>query len=409
MAIISIPTSAAGVNLSQFANLPRGPLSSLYAGVDLQTYKFPSDLATDPTKSHYVTFKVSQIIPSGYTSTVGEAPISPSPLNLGNAAPLVENAGNALQNTYDNAIAKQNDPNATSVEKIASEYVSATGQATQAALTAIGFQDVKITDVTSATANILRKGLKISPKMTKSVAVVSLYMPDTLTANYDSQYSELSLTSDLGSGMNTIRALNEVLAKSGDVSSGSIKDFAKSVGNVISTDPAALTLALKAAGAIPGVDKILDPQSISTLLLKGQGNAINPQVQMIYKGVSLRSFNLSFVFTPKSLSDSIEIQNIIKTFKQHFLPTLQSSTETSSSSMFFTPPSIFNVNFMINNQENTYLPKYGDCVLKNIDVNYAPNGFAAFDNGAPVQTTLSLAFEEIQAMDSAKIQSGELR
>jgi hypothetical protein len=45
------------------------------------------------------------------------------------------------------------------------------------------------------------------------------------------------------------------------------------------------------------------------------------------------------------------------------------------------------VDFLINSKQNIYLPKYGDCVLENIDVNYAPNGFAAFDSGAPVQTT----------------------
>ena len=38
-----------------------------------------------------------------------------------------------------------------------------------------------------------------------------------------------------------------------------------------------------------------------------------------------------------------------------------------------------------------------------VGVNYAPNGWAAFDNGAPVQTTLSLHFKEIQALDRGKI------
>jgi hypothetical protein len=48
-------------------------------------------------------------------------------------------------------------------------------------------------------------------------------------------------------------------------------------------------------------------------------------------------------------------------------------------------------------------------VLQDIQVNYAPNGWSSFENGAPVQTTLSLSFKETQIIDKAKLQNGDLR
>ena len=47
MAIISIPTSVAGVALpGSLGGLAKGPLSALFAGNGVQTLQYPSDLAT---------------------------------------------------------------------------------------------------------------------------------------------------------------------------------------------------------------------------------------------------------------------------------------------------------------------------------------------------------------------------
>ena len=96
-------------------------------------------------------------------------------------------------------------------------------------------------------------------------------------------------------------------------------------------------------------------------------------------------------------------------FKYHFSPALQKGRDTSSNSMFLEAPSVFNISFNVKGSENKYLPKYGDCALTNIEVNYAPNGWASFEDGAPVQTTLSLQFKEMEIVDKDRIGKGTLR
>jgi hypothetical protein len=387
MAIISIPTSVAGVSLpGQLGNLAKGPLNALFAGSGVETLKYPSDLATDPTKSHFVSFSVKEIVPAGFTSSNGT--IDGNSLGLGGLTRAVSAVGKAISS----ASGASGLTGLLSAGINLSSSLSEVGSYLDSAATSLG-QGVT-------------KGLAITPRTTNPRAVISLYMPDTLNASYNSQYNTLDLATDTGI-VQSLRQISQLAGKTiGGLDFGSLDGFKKSAvsaGNVISTDPNALDLVTKLASS-----KINLGQT-GTVLLKGQGYAVNPQVQMIYQGVSLREFQLSFVFTPKSADDSKQIDAIIRMFKYHSLPSLQAGSQTSTDSMFLVAPSIFNVDFLINSSQNIYLPKYGDCVLENIDVNYAPNGFAAFDSGAPVQTTLTLSFKETEILDKQKIKSGSLR
>jgi hypothetical protein len=388
MAIISIPSSFAGVSIPSNVFNPNSPLDLLYGGLGVKTYKYPSDLATSPSKSHYVQFSIKEIIPASYNGgSGGGVEFGPEPLGDRGGAGFGENT--------------------ISGDRIGLENTSAF--ATElSSLAGFGFGEFGDT-----ADRIVSEGLQISPTTTQPKAVVSLYMPDTLNAQYNSSYDELRLT-DLGSAINTVRTIDQLAArgpslidafKSGSASGGmfgGISSMAKQAGNIASTDPAAIALITKAMGNIPGING----DNVQSVLLKGAGYAINPQLQMIYRGVGLRSFQLTFVFTPNSQGEAEEVNYIIQQFKYHFAPTLLSAKETSSDSMYLVPPSIFSVDFMISGQENKFLPKYGDCVLTDIDVNYTPNGWAAYDDGAPIQTTLTMSFKETEIVDKKKIQKG---
>ena len=391
MAIISIPTSVAGVSLpGQLGNLAKGPLNALFAGTGVETLKYPSDLATDPTKSHFVSFSVKEIVPAGFTSSNGT--IDGNSLGLGGLVRATSAIGKAISSAS----------GASGLTGLLSAGINLSSTLSNLGNEVGSYLDSAATSLGQG----VTKGLSITPRTTNPRAVISLYMPDTLIASYNSQYNTLDLATDTGI-VQSLRQISQLAGKTiGGLDFGSLDGFKKSAvsaGNFISTDPNALDLVTKLAGSKFNIGQT------GTVLLKGRGYAINPQVQMIYQGVSLREFQLSFVFTPKSADDSRQIDAIIRMFKYHSLPSLQAGSQTSTDSMFLVAPSIFNVDFLINSKQNIYLPKYGDCVLENIDVNYAPNGFAAFDSGAPVQTTLTLSFKETEILDKQKIKSGSLR
>ena len=414
MAIISIPTSVAGVALpGSLGNLAKGPLSSLFAGNGVETLQYPSDLATDPSKAHYVQFSIKEVVPAGWNSTNGV--VSGTKIDLGglkSGAVAIANYSSSVNQSL-----VQNSTTAASMETVisngagavvngAAAVASGVASGVNSSFNALGLDTLssyatKFVDIaySSVIGKTLKEGLSISPQTTTPRAVISLYMPDTLNAGYTSHYDTPSLQDAFGS---TIQGLRSLSKTAGQLAQG------ETIKSVISSDPGAINLQAKIAGNLAGFAGG-NAQTTQSLVLQAQGYAINPQVQMLYNGIELRYFQLSFIFTPKSADETEQVDKIISMFKYYSSPALQAGAQTQTDSMFLIPPALFNVNFMINNIENRYLPKYGDCVLENLEVNYAPNGFASFENGAPVQTTLSLSFKETQIIDKTKLTNGDLR
>lgn len=243
--------------------------------------------------------------------------------------------------------------------------------------------------------------LKFDAPVTSTSAVISLYMPETLQSVYGATYDTLSITGELGAGIRGVQAI----ASGADSLSGAV---GATNGNASSVSPATITLLSSILGT--AAEKVgVNLQNIGDLLIKGQGFGINPQLQMIYRGTNFRSFQLSFMFSPKSAAEAEKVDKIINTLRYHFSPTMAVGGVSSNDSMFLIPPSLFNVVFKLNSNENKFLPKYGDCVLESIDVDNAPNGFAAYDDGASVQTRLTLQFKEIVVVDRGLIKQGSVR
>jgi hypothetical protein len=96
------------------------------------------------------------------------------------------------------------------------------------------------------------------------------------------------------------------------------------------------------------------------------------------------------------------VSDIIKTFRKYAAPTVI----TSSAGFFFNPPGMVEVTFRNGGSINSSIHKLKRSVLESVTVNYAPNGWAAMEDGAPMQTTMTLSFKETQLVDSKDISNG---
>ena len=187
---------------------------------------------------------------------------------------------------------------------------------------------------------------------------VSLYMPDTLNFTQGAEYGEVSV---LGA--------------------------AQSVPG----------LKLPATG----IQSVSENQLVK-LALNKLGYAFNPQSQSLFQGIHFRTFNMSFTFTPRSAREAARVKEIITLFRTYAAPTIQ----WAAAGFFYTPPGIFNLTFLQDGKENPNINKLQDSVLTSVDVNYAPVGWSAHKDGAPVQTTMDLSFQEIVLVDRALISQG---
>jgi len=199
----------------------------------------------------------------------------------------------------------------------------------------------------------------------------------------------MSLTKDLGQTVQTLRAIDSSLK------TGTNFNFDQIKGNNLGTDPGTIQAATNIASNLGGGG--VNFENIGSLLLKAQGYALNPQVQMIYRGTGLRTFQLTFTFTPKSKNEADKVNSIINQFRFYSSPSL-ASPGNPTNSMFLIPPSQFDIQFFVNGQESNVLPKYGKCVLTSIDINDSPNGFAVYDDGSMVQRQVNLSFKELDML-----------
>jgi hypothetical protein len=237
------------------------------------------------------------------------------------------------------------------------------------------------------------EAMDIQSNRTQVKAIINLYMPDSLKDNYNPDYGSISIRDELGPILGGIRSAASIAGNAAS-SPGTVLDS-------ISNDPAAIKFSVdKIVGLLGGGG------GLGEALLQTQGYTSNPQLQMIYRGSQFRTFSLDFLFTPVSGPEAEVVRKIIYLFKFFAAPTVGVGVATAKESMFLTPPALFQVKFMKNGVENINLPKYTDCVLDDISVDYAPNGFAAHTDGAPIQTHLTLTFQEVEILDRKRLRDG---
>jgi len=358
----------------------------------MSTFSYPRELGTDDSKKHYVTFLAKEITPQSYAAgTKGAAFLSNVYDRMAGAGAAVRDYTVAqLESSYNNLTEKIRELSGTDLESARAE-LAATQKLLAEKSTAAGG---KIKGVVDA----LNGSMDIKANRTSVKSYISLYMPDTLQATYHADYASISMRDELGQALQSIRTIGSI---AGSGLEGIGQDGLTGAGNAIGADPAAIKWAIDSFGRMFEAG-----QGLSDAILQTQGYTSNPQLQMIYHGASFRPFTLNFVFTPKSMVEARDVEAIIHQFKYYAAPTLQTPGQSPNKSMFLTPPALFEVRFYYDGNENKNLPRYTDCVLEDITVDYAPNGWAAHGDGAPIQTHLTLSFHEVEIVDKARLQMG---
>jgi hypothetical protein len=236
-------------------------------------------------------------------------------------------------------------------------------------------------------------GINITQSQSRVVGSISLYMPNTMNMDYNLGYSDMNLSDD------KLIKFGELGISSGDAIEKFYSSNNNNIQSLFSGKASDLINAFLSAGLIG--------EGVAGAGLKGLGVAINPQVQLMFNAVELRTFDMDFTFSPRDQGEAQIVKNIIQTFKFHAAPEITGLTTGTTQGLYFVVPSTFNIQFLFNGQENPYLNRFNQCVLTNVSVNYAPNGdWATFYDGSPTQTTLTLRFKETDIIDKDLIAQG---
>jgi hypothetical protein len=387
----------------QFKKSSSGPLQSLVENkFTTSTLRYPLDIG-NADKGHYMLFYIKkqaistasdESTPTSFTDAASAAlknPISGAITDVLNSArnSVKTNVGGELASIIQNSFGQIN--NATG--GVIGNLTSSVGSAFNSFKGTVGnfnnpFGQPNIFNVGGSSSQVINRdnikslvnsgdivrGIK---KTTRTGQVIALYMPDTLQFDYQQDYENLSVAATAAG----IAAAT---------TAGTIGKEENSFTAAIKSIPAIIqSEANKRLGAVGALGGFLTT-----------GAVVNPLLEVLYRAPQFRSFQYDFLFYPRDEREAVEVQKIISALQYHQAPEFK---EGSSGSLLI-PPSEFDIEFYYGGKINKNIPKTGNCVLKSIQVNYAPNGFSAYEvpgqnatlggTGMPVSIQMSLQFQE---------------
>ena len=245
-------------------------------------------------------------------------------------------------------------------------------------------------------------------KATKILGSIILQMPSNIQDGNAVDYGESKMNTLIGAAAG---AIGSVINKSGEAINESVKgdqegakntmaelsgDLKKTLGADSSLmDAAAQFTTAKATSAALGA--LGGNVSTAQLLARETGNIFNPNMELLFNGPTLRSFNFSFKMTPRSPSEAEECKNIIRSFKLNMAPKTKNTGSIGGSGVFLKTPNVFELRYKKGGREHPFLHKFKQCFLTYISVNYTGEGvYSTYDDDTPVSMILDLSFKEIQ-------------
>jgi len=126
------------------------------------------------------------------------------------------------------------------------------------------------------------------------------------------------------------------------------------------------------------------------ILQRQYGAVINPNMELLFNGPSLRTFGFTFRLSPRSQPEATIVKKIIRYFKQAM------STKRSKATLLLQAPHTFAISYLSANKQHPYLNKFKECALTSCTVNYTPDGnYSTFTDGSMTSYELQLQFQEL--------------
>ena len=193
-------------------------------------------------------------------------------------------------------------------------------------------------------------------------------------------------------------SLLEGAKKAGKTVIGGIGDLAGDAGT---QDAVASFFASKAVNVLGG------NTTLDGVLARSSGQIINPNMELLFNGVTLRSFSFSFDLAPRDERESDTIKRMLRIFKQN-MQAKKSSDGGNSSGLFLRSPNVFQLNYKTGRRNHNFLHKFKPMALLNMAVNYTGAGtYTTYEDATPVHMKLDLSFQELNPIYSEDYDSEE--
>tara|TARA_Y100001958_G_C21156463_1_gene491376 strand:+ start:203 stop:1117 length:915 start_codon:yes stop_codon:yes gene_type:complete len=232
---------------------------------------------------------------------------------------------------------------------------------------------------------------------------VFLPIPESVTDSNGVTWGENSLNglaaAGLGIAMGGITAdsVGKAMNTMGEKTGTAINSLVSDKGSVSAINSIFASAAVNALGGNVEPGDILSRQS---------GAVLNPNMELLFGGVQLRTFSFDFDFAPRDREESEVIKKIIRSFKISMNAKQQSEGEGNG--LFIKAPDVFQLTYKTGSDDHLFLHRFKPMAMLNMAVNYTGAGtYATYDNTSPVHMKLNLTFQELNPIYSEDYESEE--
>lgn len=248
-------------------------------------------------------------------------------------------------------------------------------------------------------ADTITGGLQRGTNIKKYLGTVKMPIPNQLNTSNGVSWGEGRANAfEAASFMGAFSSIRQAI--SGQKNVGDLfRDAAGTAKNLVSTfaggeggDANTLLAGAAARAALASININTDPNQFMTRAL---GKAVNPNLELLFAGPKLRSFQFSFQFAPQNEEDAAVTRRIMRFFKQGMLP-----SRGMSSDLFLMSPNVFRLSFMNGQDKIRSLNSFKLCALTTCQINFTPDGsYQAYDDPSvisqPVRSQMTLGFTEL--------------
>jgi len=217
---------------------------------------------------------------------------------------------------------------------------------------------------------------------------------ETVTLPILPNISESQMTSWGRDEMNFLQGAAGAIASSfltGVAKSGKPQDLLNAIGGSIGDTQQIAADLIKKPELKPLIVGFFAGQASGVNVLgRGLGVVLNPNLELLFQGPSLRTFSFNFKLRPRDKDEGEVCKAIIRSFKKNMNP------RRTKGNVFLKTPSVFKIEYMFDGKPHPSMNRIKMCALTNFTVSYTPdNNYMTYQDGTVTGFDISLAFSEV--------------
>ena len=220
----------------------------------------------------------------------------------------------------------------------------------------------------------------------KDMKHIYLPIPQSVSDSLAVSYAEDTLNPLQGLGLQLVEA---GITKTEEVKNAAMELIkgAGALGGAIDSRTEKLIASALSGVALNQLGANVNPM---TMITRSSGQILQSNLELLFSGVTLRSFPFTFDFVPRSKTEADEVKGIIRVLKRAVVP------KNGRQAVFINAPSQFHFEYKSGMNTHPFLNKFKVGVLSELSVNYNGSGaYSTYWDGTPTHIQVTCMYKEV--------------